>query len=202
MVHKHGQYTGEFGAWLTGLIQKRVPLQGYLIFFDHGENVDFANVGAIKGFYGERVTNQNRLADIDVLIANNKDEAVLLIEIEERAISPKKLLGDIYAILFCNRVAIKIGDKQKKISISPKTRLIVAGIVPSSGQRHFKIRDVILPSSGQRHFKIRDVILPRMRQFAVPADAISLENISVISGESSLDLLNKLKEETKHLLHL
>lgn len=187
MVDKHGQYTAEFGAWLTEFIQKRALLQNYLIFFDHGKNVDFANVAAIKGFYGEKVNNKNRLADIDVIIANDKDEAVLLIEIEESGISPKKILGDIFAILFCNRVAVKIGDKQKMISISPKTRLIVACVVPSS---------------GQRQFKIRDVILPRMRQFTVPADAIPMGNILVISGESTLDLLNKLKEKTKHLLHL
>ena len=187
MTSDHGKMTGEFGAWLTTFIQSNDFAEQFIVYFDHGDKEKFPNVVAIKGFYGEQVSNRNRLADIDVVVVNEKDEVELLIEIEEMAVSPKKLLGDIFSILCCNRIAVKVGSEQKQLQLSPKTQLIVAGIVPAH---------------GSQQEKIHQVILPRLRHFAIPNDAIPIANVSFVGDESPLDLLERLKRAIKVLLAL
>jgi hypothetical protein len=56
-----------------------------------------------------------------------------LIEIEETEMSPKKLLGDVFATLMCNWFALKGKNKQKYFRVSPNTKLIVAGVVQKLG---------------------------------------------------------------------
>jgi hypothetical protein len=106
------------------------------------------------------------------------DEVLLLIEIEESEMPPKKILGDVFAILFCNQAAVKINGQQKYFSFSSNTELIVAGIVPCLGDRREKI-DYVIPR--------------RLQQFGVPDDSIQIENIGFVYGESISELLCKLK---------
>ena len=62
MTSHHGKMTGEFGAWLTNFIRGNDFGQSLDVYFDHGDKLKHSNVGAIKGFYGNRVNNRNRLA--------------------------------------------------------------------------------------------------------------------------------------------
>lgn len=185
MKAQPGKMTGEFGGWLFNFIRGNDSLQNYSVYFDHGDKEKFPNVAAIKGFYGDQVTNRNRLADIDVMVANDDNEAVLLIEIEETNSSPKKLLGDAFSVMFCNHIAVRAGNEQKYFRVCAQTRLIVAGIVPSQ---------------GNRQDKIEDMILPRLRQFNVPNDAIQVENVVFVCEDIVSDLLANLKSETKNFL--
>lgn len=187
MTSQHGKMTGEFGAWLTNFIRGNDFGQSLDVYFDHGDKESFPNVVEIKGIYGNTVHRRNHLADIDVIVVNDKDEAILLIEIEESksATSPKKLLGIIFAILCCNHAGVGVKNRQKIFKISPKTRLVVA--------THLRKRSG-LPK------KIDEVILPRLHQFMIPQDAIPIENISFVVEKTLMELLDNLKSKTKELL--
>lgn len=178
MQSKDGIRTGEFGLWLAGYFVKNSQ---YSIYYDHGDKQGDPNVAAIKGFYGKTVTNKNRLVDTDVIVVNNDNNSiVLLIEIEESEISPKKLLGDVFATLMCNRFAVKVENSQKYFNISPNTRLIVAGVVQKLGD-------------GQE--KISKTITPRLQQFDVPGDTIQIDKITFVVGEDISGTLEKLERE-------
>lgn len=178
MSPKNGGHTGEFGLWLTQYLKASDHFQNLIVFYDHGNPDEYPNVVAVKGFYGQQVANRNRLADVDVLVANQDYEILLLIEIEESKMPPKTILGDVFSILFCNRVAVKIDDGQQYFSIGPETQLFVAGIVPGRG--------------GGRE-KIEEVIRPRLRQIRVPEDAIQVKNIDFVYGDDISETLCKLK---------
>jgi len=105
VISKHGKWTGEFGLWLTNYLNTISCYRKHSVFYDHGNKQEHPNVVAIKGFIGNHVTNANRLADVDVLVANDKQEIIVLIEIEESNITPKTLLGDVFASLMCNGYA-------------------------------------------------------------------------------------------------
>jgi hypothetical protein len=179
----HGVKTGEFGVWLTDYFNVSEHYQDLTVYYDHGNRDEHPNVAAVKGFYGNHVANRNRLADIDVMVAKD-DEVLLLIEIEESEMPPKKILGDVFAILFCNQVAVKPNGQQKYFSFSSNTELIVAGIVRSLGD-------------GRE--KIEDVIAPRLQEFRVPDDSIQIENIGFVYGENFSELLCKLKCKVESL---
>ena len=140
MKSKNGKYTELFGEWLT----ESLGNSRYTVYYDQGDKQREPMVAAIKGFLGKKVTNVNRLADNDVMVVNDNNEIILLLEIEEVKMSPKKLLGDIFTIEMCNRFAVRINKENKYFDVSPKTRLIVAGVVPNTGSGQKKIRDIIL----------------------------------------------------------
>ena len=180
MKSKNGKYTELFGEWLT----ESLGNSRYTVYYDQGDKQKEPMVAAIKGFLGKKVTNVNRLADNDVMVVNDKNEIILLIEIEEVKMSPKKLLGDIFTIEMCNRFAVRINKENKYFDVSSKTRLIVAGVVPNTG-------------SGQK--KIRDIILPRLKNFSVPSDAVKTDQINIITGRDISETIDQLKGEMKSI---
>jgi hypothetical protein len=173
-----GWATGQFGQWLREELEKPGRSPQCELFYDHGDSATDPHVAAIKGFAGETVSNRNRLADIDVMLATPEQEVQLLIEIEERPLSPKKLLGDIFALLFCNQVAVRQDNQQRYFLITPQTHLIVAGIVPAP---------------GQQRAKIEDVILPRVRHTTAPLGSIPPHNLTLVLGDTLEDAIERLK---------
>jgi hypothetical protein len=148
------------------------------VYYDHGDTAVDASVAATKGFFGTDVKNLNRLADIDILIASPDRVARLLIEIEERPCSPKKILGDTLAVLLCSRFAVRVkGGEQQIFMISAETRLIVAGVVPDRG---YRLR------------KIDEVIGPRIQRLEGLADGISPKNVQFVFSGTITATLNKL----------
>jgi len=156
----------------------------YIVFYDHGDSRVESNVAETKGFFGHRVTNANQLASVDVMIANADKELIVLVEIEERELSPKKLLGDVFAILMCNGFAVKVGERQEYFTINSKTQLIVVGVVPPQ---------------GDRVEKINKVIRQRLEQFQAPSDAIAPRNVSLVFTGGILSSLEALKEKMRKL---
>ncbi len=128
MVKKAGEKTGQFGLWLTEAL-KDYPQ--YQVYYDHGNPEQQSNVAVIKAFLGDEVTKDNKLADIDLMVTNQAGEILLLIEIEESPISPKTLLGDVFAGLLSTGFAANIGGKQTYFRATPQTQLWVAGYVRS-----------------------------------------------------------------------
>lgn len=137
-MSKMGAKTADFGDWLVDQVQ---PC--YKVYYDHG-NSSSANVASIKGFIGdEPVSNRNRITDVDLMIVEGAVVRVL-IEIEERDVSPKKILGSLTASLICDRFAVR--DKSgKQLYFSPdqETKFIVVGIAPDNGHRIEKLEKLL-----------------------------------------------------------
>jgi hypothetical protein len=156
------------------------------VFYDHGDRSE-SNVAAIKGFCGDKVSNLNRLADVDVTVVSpDPDKRVrLLIEIEERECSPKKILGNIMAILICNRFAIRRRNQQQYFDVDRCTHIVVAGA---------------LPPQGDRLKRIDRVILPRIRQFPSLSNGVNPANVDLVFRPSMDSTIDALKTMIQTLL--
>ena len=166
MVKKAGEKTGQFGLWLTEYIHENHSNQGYQVYYDHGDSRLHDNVAVIKGFLGDTVTSKNKLAEVDVMVVNEDHDILLLIEIEESPISPKTLLGDVFAGLLSTGFAATIGGKQTYFRITPQTQLWVAGYVVSKKlekldlihQIQEKINEWITENEGKSINKVNLII--------------------------------------------
>ena len=165
MPPRSGKHTGEFGCWLTQYLAGTNRYHDYIVYYDHGDSQAESNVAVIHGFRGSEVTNVTRLAGVDVMVATPDGDLVLLIEIEESAMSPKKLLGDLMAILMCGGFAVKTDVGHQYFRIGPDTCFIVAGVVSLKGS---KLR------------KLTEVIAPRLAEFGRLSDAIDPGNVSLL----------------------
>jgi len=173
-----GEYTGDFGLWLARYLKGSSQ---FSVYHDHGKRQEDPTVAAIKGFWGHEVSNRNRLTDIDVMVVNKaSNEVVLLIEIEESQMPPKKLLGDIFAAIMCNHFAVRIENKNRNFALSSRTRLIVAGVDPNSTE------DQNIAESA---------IKERFGGVAFPDNAIPIENIKVITKGDISKTLKALQDE-------
>jgi hypothetical protein len=175
---RQGQNTGAFGKWLTAYLKDAAAFRDFEVYYDHGDTAVDANVVAVKGFCGTVVTNLNRLADVDVIVVAPNGNVCLLIEIEERPSSPKKYLGSMLATLICDRFAVRISGSQRYFTVSDKTSLIVAGVVPAA---------------GHRLQKIEAVILPRIRQLGGLPGAIPPANVDFVFSETIQSTIEKLR---------
>lgn len=128
MKKKPGLKTAEFGLWLTEQLKDHPE---YQVYYDHGDPEQHDNVAVIKAFLGDRVTRDNKLADVDVLVANQENEILLVIEIEESPISPKTLLGDVFASLLSSRFAVNLDGIQNYFQVTPMTKFFVTGFIPN-----------------------------------------------------------------------
>lgn len=165
-MNQQGVATARFGEDLVGEFGDR-----YVVYYDHGDPHKNVNVAACKGFYGipgEGVHNVNRLADVDVLIAEDSGRALVLIEIEEQPSSPKKIIGEIFALAMSNHVAVGRGE-QDYFAIGPHTRVVIAGV---------------LPEKGASREKIETIIAARLASFHRPEHELSLRNVRLVFRES------------------
>ena len=163
--------------------------QDYLVFYDHADIETGAHPTVIHGFYGGRPTNANRLAEVDVMVATPSKEVVLVIEIEESQTTPKKLLGDVLAILMCNHFAARaaaatFAGEQKVFSVTDQTQLIIASVAADHG-------------SGQK--KINEVIVPRLQQMVSLPDGIRPSNVSLLLRPGVGTAIESLKEMVRQL---
>lgn len=178
-----GPHTAEFGKWLTNYLKSIPRYKDYFVCYDHGDARTQPNVVEIKGFFGKSVNNENRLSDVDVIVANHEKKIIVLIEIEETASPPQKYIGSVFAVLMCNRFAIKLNNEQLYFQTSPNTKFVVAGILPTE----------------RRLRKINKVISPRIKQFAAPANSIRPENVAFEFAMDMPSTIEVLKEKIKEL---
>ena len=176
---EQGVETGAFGGWLTDYLRSSPNHREYRVYFDHGDKLKYSNVLATKGFFGDAVSNSNRLADLDVVVVRPDGVADLIIEIEERPCSPKKIVGDVLALLLCNRLAARIEGEQVYFKLTHETTLIVAGVQPGK---------------GQRLAKIESVIQPRLHGLAAPADSIDPSGIRLVFAEQIDEVIERLRD--------
>jgi len=180
-----GEKTGQFGLWLTEYLQEQHPDKHYIVYYDHGDPLEHDNVKVIKGFLGEEVRNENRLTDIDILVANQEKEILLLIEIEESPISPKTLLGDIFTCLASTKFSV-LDEDQKKFTASHSSRLIIAGFHPNQKRRKY----------------YGDSFRCRVGEFSAPADAIFINNVEFIIDSDLDTCLGKLRQRIEEICEL
>jgi hypothetical protein len=178
----HGELTKEFGLWLTKLLEKK---DEYSVYYDHGKQEVESNVFVIKGFLGDSVTNANRLTDADNMVVCN-GEVVLLIEIEEGTMSPKKLFGDIFSAVMCNQFGVRIENKNIYFDVVPETRLIIAGVA----------REQLDEPS-----RIDDIIIPQLRKFVFPG-ALQSDKIKIIVKADVWKTLEELKSEVSSIFEV
>lgn len=114
-----GANTGVFGYWLTQYLKGLPGYQDLLVYYDHGDPKESMNVVAIKGIYGESVSLISQLAQVDVLVAQPDREILVLVEIEERFSSPKKIAGDVFTLLMCNRFSVRLSGQHEYFRITP-----------------------------------------------------------------------------------
>lgn len=165
-MNRQGVVTARFGKALTQKFGDR-----YVVYYDHGDPNESDNVAACKAFYGtpgEGVHNVNRLADAS-------GRALILIEIEERPSSPKKIVGDIFALAMSNHVAVGRGD-QETFTIGPHTHVIVAGVLTGKG-------------AGRE--KVETVIASRLSSFHRGKHELSLRRVRLVFRESLMDALDR-----------
>ncbi|OGO28252.1 MAG: hypothetical protein A2Z16_15975 [Chloroflexi bacterium RBG_16_54_18] len=174
-----GARTGVFGEWLTNYLQGITKYQDYIVYYDHGDPTAHSNVVAIKGLYGEEVSRINQLAQVDILVAKPNQEILTIAEVEEAPSSPKKILGDTFALLMCNRFSVQLLGKHLYFRITPETRLIIAGTIVKRGSK---------PE------QLEKVIFPRMKSFTVPNDTFNPKNVSFIFKGTVGETITELEE--------
>lgn len=179
-----GGETAGFGKYLLQYVKSETQYQDCKVYYDHGDKND-PNVCVIKGFWGNTVKNSNRLADVDIVLTRQNGDILCLIEIEETSATPKKLLGDIFAILMCNGFAVGPGKKQRYLNITPETKLIVAGVGSDKG--------------GQID-KAQKVIKTQLEQFEAPGDSIKSRNVVLMVEGSLGTTLEQVEKSVKQIL--
>ena len=117
------------------------------------------------------------------MVVNNDKEVVLLIEIEESRMSPKKLLGDVFSTMMCNQFAVRTEHENKYFGVSSKTSLIIAGVVPNA------------PNQGNELNKIRNIVMPRLQKFSAPNDSLQIDKIKIVTEQDISKTLEELKNE-------
>jgi len=140
---KHGEATGDLGQRLHA----RHTGPKCHVYHDHGDSRN-RHVAAIKAYFddGGGVKNRNCFAKIDLAIIRN-DKVVILAEIEEQTSSPKKILGDIMAVMMSNRISILLDGQPNDFQISDMTKLFVVGGIETKGS----LEDKILLMQRQLH---------------------------------------------------
>ena len=98
-------------------------------------------------------------------VASPAEETLLVIEIEEGAVSPKKLLGDLMAILMCNEFAVKTDIGHQRFTITHDTQFILA--------------EVVLPRASKAR-QIDEVIAPRLEEIVRLSGGIDPQNVSLV----------------------
>lgn len=104
MKKQRGKETEKLGKKLTKYVKKSHST--VQVFYDHGTSKK-KNVGRIMPYLRQAEYNRlSTLSGIDIMITR-KNRVVILIEIEERGASPKKIIGDILNIFFAKNVRFK-----------------------------------------------------------------------------------------------
>ena len=183
--YRNGEQTGLFGEWLANCLASHPEFSQYTVYYDHGDRQANRNVVAIKGFYGAELSTKNQLTQADVMVVKPNHEIAMVIEVEERASSPKKVIGDIVANIMCNRFSTSSGGIHQYFDVTFETTLVIAGIISTK---------------GSKVTQLDNVIMHRLRQFKTPLGGISLNNVTLVfreNIETTVDSLKKLIKKSQ-----
>jgi hypothetical protein len=150
-MSKHGELTAELG--------ENLKLEGYDIFYDHGE--PSPSVGKIVSSIDKAPAMGEELSQLDIaIIEKTTNKAVALIEIEETTDTPKTFLGDIFGILMGKSISFKGNSGGWKIG--NWTTLIIIGKGKNHEKRNEYIRKMALKAKstlGTENSQIGNIVI-------------------------------------------
>jgi hypothetical protein len=120
-----------------------------------------------------------------MMVAKPNGEIIALVEIEEGQCSPKKIIGDIFTNLMCNRYAVAIEGEQRYFSITPETVLVIAGI---------------MNPRGVMKNQLEKTIKPRISHFHTPEGGVRLDKVWLIFEDRMEVVIEALKTRFRELL--
>lgn len=171
IVKLRGQLTAEIG--------KNLNLEGYDIFYDHGERSP--TVGKIVSSIHEAPAMGEELSQLDIAIIEKiTHKAIALIEIEESTDTPKTFLGDIFGILMGNSISFNKSNSHA-LKIGNWTTLIVIGKGKEHEKRNKYIIDMALKAKsafGTENSKIGNIVIDAFSE-KKPLKDIVLEQIEI-----------------------
>ena len=178
MITQPGAYTAQFGRWLTQTLRTSMQQPGYALFYDHGDPQVERNVGAIKAVYGNELSRRTQLAHVDLLVARPNRDIVLLVEIEETGVSPKKIVGDLVTLQMCNACYVSMAGVNQRYVITTDTKLVIAGVMADDGSKYEQAK----------------LIRARLGQFSAPQDSIAFQHVSYVFQASIQQVIEQLKQ--------
>ena len=116
---------GRLTAQVSRALSDELARSFYQVLFDHGDPaIDPPDqLGQIASWFGLKYTADSRLALLDLAVVDrDTDDALLLVEIEESAASPKVILGDVMGTLLGDRVTFQ---GQRELNVGAWSHLIV-----------------------------------------------------------------------------
>ena len=85
-------------------ILKIIDERGYKCFSGHGANQDLS-------LFSDRKSNETHFSDADILILKGNDKIISIIEIKDKDVQPKEIIGIIGATSICNKFIDKSGGE-------------------------------------------------------------------------------------------
>lgn len=147
---KQGVETAKLGRRIRAILDGHPNGRNFTFYYDHGGQKECPDdVARIKGFAGTDVKRVNILTLVDLMLADSKGNILMLIEVEEGSVHPKRALGNVLPLLLCDRCAVRCKGKQRYFEITADTKLCVVGKMPEKGDRIEKIGQVIEPRLHQ-----------------------------------------------------
>ena len=138
---EHGRYTAEVGCKLY----TRYNGKKYHIYYDHGKGeTRTQNTCKPTPYFGDfkDYSKETTLSNVDIVVLDEKkDKVLLLVEIEESGNNPKKVLGDIGAILISDGLMILDNKKREFHSYCSKVKYIL-GIKTRTEAQNKKITGI------------------------------------------------------------
>ena len=87
---------GEVHKRIRLRILKIIEERGYKCFSGHGANQDLS-------LFSDRKSNETHFSDADILVLNGNDKIISIIEIKDKDVQPKEIIGIIGSTSICNR---------------------------------------------------------------------------------------------------
>jgi len=184
---KHGKYTAEFAEELSKDLEDYSDFQ---VYYDHGDSLN-PNVGKITPYFRDKpYDTSTTLSNVDILIthkANNIENPILLIEIEETYKSPKQILGDIFNLFFAGSVRFRLDKRSYKVFPLDQANLIVGVAVGSK-------------KASQKIDNIYDAIAELKELISGSKFDESIGNIELLKNRDLFELLSQVKKNVLQII--
>ena len=150
-----GKATSAAAQLITGKLNDR----GYDVYYDHGDaGGEF--VGKIAVSINKDLGRVKEISQMDIAVINRKSNKVIaLVEIEETTDNPKKLIGDIFAVLMGSSIHL---PKEKIAKVGKWTTLIILGKGEghkTRNERILKLADRAKSALGTVNSKIVKIVI-------------------------------------------
>jgi hypothetical protein len=182
---EHGKYTAELGRTLRRRMEStgREDLQ---VFFDHGKDGESQRVVP----YFENYDLSTSLAFVDLAVVNKNTKSVLVLcEVEEEGVNPKKVIGDCMNLFVSDRV--RIGRVDYSIKNAHFLLGTKVGIKGKGGEKVKSLEariPLLIKDDSKRGIKLEFVTAPDCKELISVLDAKICGIVNIrIKGNARLD---------------